>query len=304
MNIDLEQLITFERIVREGSFSGAAWALDLPQPTVSARIKALETALGGKLFHRQGRKVTLTELGQTFLPYARRTIDVLTEGVAMARQTEFGQRGRVTYGGLTSLSGALVGGAVAAFHQTHPQVDLLIKGSEHELVVDWLRDRVIELGLVVYPCPESVLTPMQPLIRFREPVVLVVGRSHPLAERETITRQALIETARPFLSLRWWKTMHPVIAQIAAESESITASTESARYMVRSGSAMGFFTKTHILDDLKNGALIELRVDDLPPLVRDSALVWLPRDTPLSAAAMGFVEAIRQQATLLGIEIL
>src|SRR5690606_8406749 len=109
-------------------------------------------------------------------------------------------------------------------------------------VVDWLRDRVVELGLVVYPCPESVLTPMQPLIRFREPVVLVVGRNHPLADRRTITYHELIATARPFLSLRWWKTMHPLIAQIAAESESITASTESARYMVRSGSAMGFFT--------------------------------------------------------------
>lgn len=304
MNIDLEQLITFERIVREGSFSAAAWALDLPQPTVSARIKALEGAVGGRLFHRQGRRVALTELGQTFLPYARRSIAVLSEGVAMARQSEYGQHGRVTYGGLTSLSGALVGGAVAEFHRTHPQVDLLIKGSEHELVVDWLRDRVVELGLVVYPCPESVLTPMQPLVRFRESVILVVGRTHPLAGRVTITYQELLETARPFLSLRWWKTMHPVIAQIAGESESITASTESARYMVRSGSAMGFFTKTHILDDLKNGTLIELVVDELPSLVRDSALVWLPRDTPLSVATLGFVEAIYQQALQVGLEIL
>src|SRR5690242_3361980 len=45
MNLDFEQLATFERIVREGSFSAAAWAMDIPQPTVSARIKALEATL-------------------------------------------------------------------------------------------------------------------------------------------------------------------------------------------------------------------------------------------------------------------
>src|SRR5690349_20852350 len=117
MNIDLEQLITFERIAREGSFSAAAWALDLPQPTVSARIKSLEQMMGGRLFHRQGRKVTLTDLGQTFLPYAQRTIAILSEGVEMARQAEDGQRGRVTYGGLSSLSGSLVGAAVAEFYK-------------------------------------------------------------------------------------------------------------------------------------------------------------------------------------------
>src|SRR5215831_10768375 len=115
MHIDLDQLITFERIAREGNFSAAAWALEIPQPTVSARIKTLERTLGGPLFQRGGRQVTLTELGQTFLPYVQRTIAVLTEGVEMARQAEEGQRGRVTYGGLTSLAGALVGPTVAHF---------------------------------------------------------------------------------------------------------------------------------------------------------------------------------------------
>ncbi len=304
MNIDLEQLITFERIVREGSFSAAGWALDLPQPTVSARIKSLEQTLGGSLFHRQGRKVTLTDLGQTFLPYAQRTIAVLSEGVAMAQQTQYGQRGRVAYGGLTSLSGALAGGAVAHFHQTHPHVDLLVKSSEHEKVVDWLRDRVVELGLVVWPCPESVLTPMQPLLRFREPVVLVVGPHHPLAGRGTVTYQDILDHAHPFLSLRWWKIIHPTVTQIASQCESITASTESARYMIRSGGAMGFFTKTHILDDLHNGTLIELKVQDIQPLVRDTALVWMPRETQLSAAAIAFIQCLRAQAIQLGLDIL
>jgi DNA-binding transcriptional LysR family regulator len=305
MHIDLEQLITFERIVREGSFSAASLALDIPQPTVSARIKTLEQTLGGLLFHRQGRKVTLTDLGQTFLPYAQRTIAVLSEGVEMARQAEHGQRGRVTYGGLASLSGALVGPAVARFHAAHPKVELIVRGGDHESTVDWLRDRIVELGLVVWPCPESIMTPMQPLLRLREPVVLVVSADHALAQRESITYADLLNAAHPFLSLRWWKTLHPTIAQIAAQSESsITVSMESARHMVRAGIGLGFFTRVHVLDDLNSGVLVELTVEDLTPLTRDSALVWLPRESPLSAAAESFVACLRAQAAQLGLEII
>src|SRR5260221_14717067 len=106
MHIDLDQLVAFERIVREGSFSAAAWALEIPQPTLSARIKTLEQSLGGALFHRLGRRISLTDMGQTFLPYAQRTIAVLTEGVEVARLAEHGQRGRLTFGGLSSLAGA------------------------------------------------------------------------------------------------------------------------------------------------------------------------------------------------------
>lgn len=304
MRIDLDQLVTFERIVREGSFSAAAWALDVPQPTVSARIKALEQTLGGQLFRRQGRSISLTDLGQTFLPYARRTIAVLSEGVEMARQAEGGARGRVTFGGLASLSGALVGGAVAQFHAAHPQVELLVRGGDHEFVVDLLRDRIVELGLVVWPCPESVITPMQPLARFREEVPLVVGPDHPFARAGSISYDELIAGDHPFLALRWWKTMHPTIEEIAGRSaRSLTLSMESARYMVRAGIGLGFFTRVYVADDLASGALVAVPVRDLPPLTRDSAVVWLTRETPLSAAALSFVEFLRVQAGTVGLSV-
>jgi len=220
IHIDIDQLITFERIVREGSFSAAAWALDIPQPTVSARIKTLEQHLGGSLFHRAGRHITLTTLGQTFLPYVRRTIAVLSDGVEMARQAEHGQRGRVSYGGLYSLAGPLVGPAAAQFHSTHPEVELTLMGSNHETVIDWLRDHIVELGLIVWPCTESVMTPMQPIFRLREAVVLVVGVKHPLAERGDISYSELVAAAHPFLSLQLWKTLHPTIIQIASQAQS------------------------------------------------------------------------------------
>ena len=83
--MDVDQLIAFERIVREGSFSRAAWELHIAQPTISARIQALEHELGGPLFVRNSRRVSLTERGASFLPYARRALAALTEGSEVAR---------------------------------------------------------------------------------------------------------------------------------------------------------------------------------------------------------------------------
>jgi DNA-binding transcriptional LysR family regulator len=61
--MDLEQLTAFDRIVREGSFSRAARELHLAQPTISARIQALEQEVGGSLLVRSNHGATLTTLG-------------------------------------------------------------------------------------------------------------------------------------------------------------------------------------------------------------------------------------------------
>jgi len=119
--MDIDQLIAFDRIVREGGFSRAAWELHIAQPTISARIHALEQEVGGPLFARSSRRISLTALGTSFLPYARRAIEVLAEGAAAAREAQDGQRGRLTIGALGSLAGCLLAPALAQFQRGHPR---------------------------------------------------------------------------------------------------------------------------------------------------------------------------------------
>jgi DNA-binding transcriptional LysR family regulator len=71
--------------------------------------------------------------------------------------------------------------------------------------------------------------------------------------------------------------------------------------MVRSGIGLGFFSFLYVADDLASGALVALTVDDLKPLYRESALVWFPRETPLSAAAKAFVTCLHDQAVRLNV---
>lgn len=68
--LNYHHLLYFWTVVREGGVARAATKLSLSHPTVSAQIRALERALGEKLFVRSGRRLALTEIGRVVYRYA------------------------------------------------------------------------------------------------------------------------------------------------------------------------------------------------------------------------------------------
>jgi DNA-binding transcriptional LysR family regulator len=290
--MQLDQLVAFDRIAREGSFSRAALALGLGQPAVSARILALEEAIGGSLFVR-GRTVRLTALGESFLPYARRALEVLREGAEASRLAQVGECGSVRIGVLGSLAGGLVGPAVAEFVRARPRVECHVRSGDHEFLLRLLLDGIVDLALTVWPCTSAV--ELTPLFVFREPVVLVAHPRHPLARSRQVTRDEVARLARPLLRMRWWQSHDPRILRLAEQSEtSVEVAMETGRRLVASGVGAGFFTRTYIAEELERGTLAEIRVRGLN-LFRDSALVRRRNSGPISPALAAFIEFLRRR---------
>ena len=75
--MEFRQLEAFVNAVKYKSFSKAADATFLTQPTISAHINNLENEMGTTLVNRTGREITLTKQGELFYPYA---IDMLIPG--------------------------------------------------------------------------------------------------------------------------------------------------------------------------------------------------------------------------------
>ena len=73
------QLRAFHAVASEGSFTRAAVALHVTQPTLSGQVKALEESFGVRLFDRRGRKVMPTELGRELLDLTRRLFGLEAE---------------------------------------------------------------------------------------------------------------------------------------------------------------------------------------------------------------------------------
>ena len=68
--LNYQHLLYFWMVAREGTVARAASELRLAQPTVSGQVRALEGALGEKLFERAGRGLRLTEMGRMVSGYA------------------------------------------------------------------------------------------------------------------------------------------------------------------------------------------------------------------------------------------
>lgn len=292
--MEIDQLVAFDRVAREGSFSRAAVAIGIGQPAVSARIQALEAGVGGALFTR-ARQVALTPLGEGFLPYARRVLEMLDEGVQTARLSQSGARGRIRVGALGSLAGGLLGPALAEFLEARPEVECTARAADHELLVELLLDGILELAVVAWPCREA--TQFTPLVVLREPVILVAHPRHPLGRRREVTQDEVVRTARPLLRLRWWQTHHPDLLRLADLSgTAVEVSMETARQLVLQGVGAGFFTRTYIAEDLAARRLKEVAVRGMPRVVREAALVRRKRPGPLPPPSLHLVELVRGAA--------
>ena len=88
--MDLRHLLTFRTVVDRGSFSQAADDLEISQPAVSFQIRSLEERLGHRLLDRSGRRVAVTEAGETLYRYARRMLAL--EGEMERDMAEIGTR--------------------------------------------------------------------------------------------------------------------------------------------------------------------------------------------------------------------
>jgi DNA-binding transcriptional LysR family regulator len=302
--VDTEQLIAFQRVVREGSFTRAARSLGIGQPAVSARIQQLEAAFPGPLLVR-GRRVSLTKLGEAFMPYAVRALEAVKDGVEAGQLAHAGQRGHLRLATLGSLSGSLVGGALASVVEEYPRLDWTVRQGEHERCLELLLDGAVDLAIISWPCADTVAADLVELLAIKEPVVLVAHPDHALAKvsaDRVIARADLLRVGRPLLLLRWWPTHHPEMLRLAQESgTTIDVPMDTARHLTLRGAAVGYFTKAYIADDLEAGRVVEIRVTDGPDVFRESALVRHAHRPAMPPAAVALVESLRRSAKARGL---
>lgn len=294
--MDIDQLLAFERIVREGNFSRAARRLDITQPSISARIQALEEEVGGPLFVRGGRRLALTERGESFLGYVQRALEILNEGLEAARLSETGQRGRITVGTMQSLAGGFLAEAILEFHDTHPQITFSVRTGHSEQIVEMLYDGLVKLGLIRWPFYNPDLAE---LLRFREPLVLVVPAGSALAREKTVLLEQVKKARGHLLIVHWRPSAQDFEARISEQAGPMTElPVETVRHMLLSGLGAAFVTRASMAEELRSGKVVEVEVTDLPPTYRESALVCLKRNLPLNALLHAFTDEIDIQAGL------
>lgn len=132
--MELRQIRYFLSICEHGSFSRAADEWDVTQPALTKAIKALETEVGGALFHREGRRLVLTELGQMVSPHLHRLAGEQDAALAVAQNFKLLKQAPLRVGILPTIGPVRIGRFLSAFRDRHPGVELAVsEGSSVEL---------------------------------------------------------------------------------------------------------------------------------------------------------------------------
>lgn len=183
----LQQLAYFLAAAEHGSFSRAARALYLAQPSLSEQVRSLEAELGVELFARVGRGVVLTEAGRAFRPEAERVLAALEAARDSVVEVRELRGGTLSIGMFGTASGFLLSRFVSDFRSRHPGVRLRLVGQNSSEVAEDVRRGRLEAALVVLPVDDEGLE-VRPARR--EEVVYVSRDPERVREPVTIERLA------------------------------------------------------------------------------------------------------------------
>ena len=192
--MELRQLKYFVKSAEYLNFSVAAKHLYITQSTLSQQIKQLEYELGFELFLRNSRHISLTEAGEEFLPFARKTIQDAEDGVQRLYDLQHVKTGTLRIGVTYSLSTVLTEGVIC-FLKEFPGIKLEIIYKTVDELLELLRERKVDFVLSYKPLCEAPDIDSMPL--FENALALVVSKEHPLAARKDIKLQELV--GKPFL---------------------------------------------------------------------------------------------------------
>ena len=174
------QLRAFHQVAREGSFTRAARALRVTQPTLSAQVKALEEGYGVRLFERRGRGSVLTELGHTLFALTTRLFAIEDEATALLADTRALARGRLKIGADGPFHAVPI---MAEFKRRHAGIQLSLTIGNSGEVLQGLLDYRTDVAVLarVPDDPRLYVVPYR-----RDRVVVFVPRTHPWARRRGI----------------------------------------------------------------------------------------------------------------------
>ncbi|QMV19005.1 LysR family transcriptional regulator [Granulicella sp. 5B5] len=181
--MELKHLKSFLAVAERLSFIRAAEHLHLSQPALSAQIQNLEEELGVKLLYRTRRVVRLTPEGEIFIEEARATLARAERAIQRVQKASRGEVGQLRIAFVSSAALEIVPHIVTLARRKLPEVSLDIRNMRTSLQLQSFRDNAIDVGFLRLPLQDDSLR-LQ--VIHREPFVIVLPASHPLARRDRI----------------------------------------------------------------------------------------------------------------------
>lgn len=187
INFDLYKV--FCMVAEQGNLSAAARKLFVSQSAVSQAIKQLETRLGGRLFNRTSRGVTLTAEGEMLFGYADSACKLLKNAEAKFFEMKNAQAGTVRIGASDTVCSLFLLDKLGSYHQAYPNINMQVFNRTTGQLIELLKSGAVDMifiNLPIEPDPALEVREMMPVSD-----CFVVGGRYSFLARRTFSLKEL-----------------------------------------------------------------------------------------------------------------
>lgn len=212
----LLQLEYFIALSNSLHFTKTAALLHISQPSLSYEMASLEKELGAPLFIVEKKKVSLSEYGRAFLPYAKKALLTLENGKTAVHEKLLDAEHAVRLGYFHSIGISLVPSVIDGFRLTFPEekIRFILSELPAKDIPEKIRNGEIDLGFSL-----SAGGSLNPISLTRQPLSLYVPLGHPLAERPFVGISDL--EGEPMIMLEAGSNLRTVVESCFEDEEII-----------------------------------------------------------------------------------
>ncbi len=298
INMDIHRLEVFCKVLELQSFTKAADAVCLTQPTVSEHIRALEETLGEKLVDRLGREVLPTPAGKILYRYAQDIIKLRNEAIQALDRYKGNLSGHLLIGAGTIPGTYILPELIGSFKAKHPSIRVTLKISGSASIVQKILDGSYEAGLLGVRWEDRRIL-LEEI--FSDELLLTVFPEHPWAKRESVEVAELAN--EPFI-LREKESGTRMVVGKALEAHGFEpsrinavaemGSTEAIRQGIKAKIGVSILSSKAVEEDLQRGCLVGVPLSGVK-LSRSFYLAQRKNREP-SPLCTAFVNHLRAEA--------
>lgn len=293
--MDLTSLKEFVVLADVGNYLEASDQLFIAQSTLSRHIKNMEEELGVVLFDRNTRKISLSEFGKTFLPYAQQILNIEQQYQYELFNFKRKVHGTLSVGSIPSMSQYQITDALFAFQQQNKNYSLNILEGDSTMLTTMILEGKIEAAFVRSSTTE------EPDPRFHwhtyatDTLAAIMPRTHPLASKSGVR---ITDLANETLLLLASDTFMFRLCVNACRDAGFTPNigftghrSENILSMVEKGAGIALLTQNPIRKKITD----EMVMVPIEPKVETTiSLIWRKDKTP-STQARQFIHLIEQR---------
>lgn len=290
---DLKALATLRAVVELGGVEEAGRAMNVGQPAVTKRLRALDDSYGVSLMQRKGRKLTLTAAGERVYTYARLVLDhqgLLLEDLRSMHEGQNRLRLEATF----AIGEHLLPDLLLRFDEIHPEYRIQSRMRYSRRIQTNLATGMADLALMeIAPDHPDILVQKW----LDDELVLVCGPGHPLWQSDLIPVEQLtqlryvLREAQSSMRINLDEALRKIaIHEVPVAME--VGSTDTIIEMLGRGRHVSFLPWFAVREEIERGRLYHVKVTGF----RILRTLWIARhrsnlDHPVAEA---FIEMIRQ----------